>query len=162
MNWLRKFWLVGEESALEALACMARRRGRTPQAEHLQTGLRGEDAAYFYLRRKGYLVVARRWSSGTVPGDLDLIAWKGERLCIIEVKTRTAHDLAPAEAAVDDQKRRTVCRLARQYIGQLPQQQRPAVRFDVLSVYLIPGQPKEFVHIEAAFGWSAHDPDWRQ
>ena len=31
------------------------------------------------------------------------------------------------------------------------------VRFDVLSVYLVPGHEKEFVHFENAFGWS----EWR-
>lgn len=161
MNWLRQSALACEEYVLEGLTLAARHRGRLPQAEHLQTGLRGEQAALFYLRRKGYQIVARRWSSGMVAGDLDLIAWKESLLCIVEVKTRTAHDLAPAEAAVDDQKRRTVRRLARHYVWQLPQTERPAVRFDVLSVYLIPGLPKEFVHIEAAFGWSERDPDWR-
>jgi putative endonuclease len=161
MNWLRQAGLACEERALEGLAWIAHRRGRAQLAEHLQTGLRGEQAAYFYLRRKGYVVVAHRWSSGTAPGDIDLIAWKNALLCMVEVKTRTAHDLAPAEAAVDDQKRRVLRRLARQYVHHLPQAARPAVRFDVLSVYLIPGAPKEFVHFEAAFGWSANDPDWK-
>lgn len=162
MNWLRQSLLGCEERSLEMLGEVARLRGRLPQAEHLQTGLRGEQAAYFYLRRKGYVIVARRWSSGTVPGDLDLVAWKDQMLCIVEVKTRTAHDLAPAESAVDEHKRRTLRRLARNYIWQLPQQVRPTARFDVLSVYLIPGRAKEFVHFEAAFGWWEHDPDWRE
>ena len=50
-------------------------------------------------------MVARRWSSGDVPGDVDLIAWQGPMLCFIEVKTRTAHDMTPAETAVDAHKR---------------------------------------------------------
>jgi hypothetical protein len=62
-------------------------------AAHLTTGIDGEDAAFFYLGRKGYTVVARRWSSGYQRGDLDLIAWQGPLLCFIEVKTRTAHDI---------------------------------------------------------------------
>lgn len=70
-------------------------------ARHLATGKQGEDAGYFYLWRKGYTVVARRWSPGHQPGDLDLIAWQGELLCVMEVKTRTAHDMTPAEVAVD-------------------------------------------------------------
>lgn len=154
--------LACEEQVLAVLDGMARYRRRLPQAEHLQTGLRGEQAAYFYLRRKGYVIVARRWSSGMAPGDLDLVAWRGNLLCIVEVKTRTAHDLASAESAVDEQKRRTLRRLARHYVWQLPQRERPPVRFDVLSVYLLPGLPKEFVYIEAAFGWWEHDPDWRE
>jgi putative endonuclease len=89
-----------------------------------------------------------------VPGDLDLIAWDGPMLCFVEVKTRTAHDLTPAEVAVDSNKRNTLRRLARQYIRQLPQETAPPTRFDVMSVYLVPGKEKEFQHFEGSFGWS--------
>ena len=84
---------------------------------HLKTGLSGEDAAFFHLRRKGYTVVARRWSAGNIPGDLDLIAWHGPLLCFIEVKTRTAHDIAPAESAVNRHKQFTLRRLARAFLA---------------------------------------------
>jgi len=123
--------------------------------------MKGEDAAYFYLRHKGYIVAARRWSPGHQPGDIDLIAWQGQLLCIIEVKTRTAQDATAAEVAVDDHKRKMLRRLARQYVRQLPQATAPQVRFDVISVYLVPGQKPEFVHFEAAFGWGDR-PDYEQ
>ncbi len=143
------------EHILGRLDRIAKRRNRMPnEPAHLTTGLAGEDAAFFYLRRTGYTMVARRWSSGDVPGDVDLIAWHGSLLCFVEVKTRTAHDLTPAEAAVGQQKRRVLRRLARRYVHQLPQAQMPQVRFDVVSVYLVPGEYAEFKHFEAAFGWS--------
>jgi putative endonuclease len=72
----------------------------------------------------------------------------------VEVKTRTARDESPAEIAVDDHKRRILRGLARQYVRQLPQEAAPSVRFDVVSVYLVPGEKKEFVHFEGSFGWS--------
>ncbi len=145
------------ERALTRLGERARRRGAA-LPPHLATGIEGEDAAYFYLRRKGYMIVARRWSSGNLPGDLDLVAWQGERLCFIEVKTRTARDASPAEVAVDAQKRSLLRRLARQYVRQLTRAEPPpthpvSVRFDVISVYLVPAEPKEFLHFENAFGW---------
>jgi putative endonuclease len=163
MEWLSQIWITRLEHGLTRLDRLARRRGRAPaRPDHLITGMQGEDAAYFYLRRKGYIVVARRWSPGHQPGDIDIIAWQGTLLCMIEVKTRTAHDLTPAEAAVDFDKRRTLRRLARQYVRQLPQPTAPQVRFDVISVYLVPGQEKEFVHFESAFGWSERrDGEWR-
>jgi len=138
---------------LAGLDGIASRRGRATIADHLATGIAGEDAASFFLRRKGYVVVARRWSSGDRPGDIDLIAWQGSMLCILEVKTRTARDMTPAEASVDRHKRYTLRRLATQYVRQLPRLERPPVRFDVVSVYLVPGQPREFEHFENAFGW---------
>lgn len=138
---------------MAGLGGFARRRGRSNVAAHLSTGIEGEDAAFFFLRRKGYAVVARRWSSGDRPGDIDLIAWQGQVLCFVEVKTRTAQDMTPAETAVDRHKRYTLRRLATQYLRQLPQPERPPVRFDVISVYLVPGREREFAHFENAFGW---------
>jgi putative endonuclease len=145
-------WLEWSAAALRRAAQLYGGAANGPA--HLATGLEGETAGFFYLRRKGYTVVARRWSSGLQRGDVDLIAWQNELLCFIEVKTRTAHDLVAAEVAVDSNKRNTLRKLARAYMRQLPGSQMPAARFDILSVYLVPGQPKELVHFEAAFGWS--------
>ena len=149
------------ERTLAGLDRVARRRGRESKLPaHLLTGIEGEDAAYFYLRRKGYTVVARRWSAGNVQGDVDLIAWDGALLCFVEVKTRTARDMTPAEVAVDSHKRNILRGLARQYVRQLPQETAPPVRFDVVSVYLVSGVEKEFVHFENAFGWNERGRDW--
>lgn len=142
------------ERSLAGLERIVKRRGPSKLPQHLLTGLSGEDAALFELQRKGYTVVARRWSAGKIPGDVDLIAWQGSLLCIVEVKTRTAHDMTPAEAAVDSHKKHILRRLARAYVRQLPQAEMPQVRFDVMSVYLVPGEKREIVHFENAFGRS--------
>ena len=126
-------------------------------AAHLATGIDGESAAFSYLRGKGYTVVARRWSSGDVPGDVDLIAWQGPMLCFVEVKTRTARDATPAEVAIDSHKRNTLRRLARRYVSQLAQEAAPPMRFDVVSVYLVPGEDREIQHFEGAFGRSERE-----
>ena len=154
MGWLEQMRIVWLERTLARLNRVARRRGASALPAHLLTGIDGEDAAFFYLCHKGYTVVARRWSADNLPGDLDLIAWQGPMLCFIEVKTRTAHDIASAEVRVDSHKRTVLRRLARQYIRQLPQETAPPVRFDVLSVYLVPGQKNDFHHFEGSFGWS--------
>ena len=74
---------TGWSGCWPALHWLAARRGRAAACPaHLVTGIEGENAAFFYLRRKGYMVVARRWSAGNVPGDLDLIAWQG-RCCAL-------------------------------------------------------------------------------
>ena len=148
------------ERSVSALDRIAQRRGRSTQTPpHLALGLAGEDAAFFHLRRKGYKIVARRWSSGDVPGDLDLIAWQGSLLCFIEVKTRSERDTSPAEVAVDAHKRRVLRRLARRYVRQLPHAEAPPVRFDIVSVYLQPGRPPEIVHFESTFGWNERHED---
>ena len=143
------------EPTLRALDAVARARGRAPVLPaHLAVGMEGEEAAFFYLRRKGYVVVARRWSSGDVPGDVDMIAWQREQLVFVEVKARTARDMTPAESAVDAHKRTTLRRLARRYLWQLDRAEFPQVRFDVISVYLLPGKKPEITHFENAFGMS--------
>jgi putative endonuclease len=161
MGWWAKKRIDWLERSLDGLSWLARRR-REELPAHLLTGIAGEKAAFFHLRRRGYTVVARRWASGEQPGDLDLIAWQGPMLCFVEVKTRTARDDSPAEIAVDAHKRQILRRLARHYLRQLPQHDAPPVRFDVLSVYLLPGQRPEFVHFESAFGWSERrEEGWR-
>ena len=152
--------------AVEGLEHVSRLTGRRAPAlpPHLQTGLEGESEAYFYLLQKGYLVVATRWSAGNIPGDIDIVAWKDQLLCFIEVKARTARDMTPAEVAVDMHKRRILRRLARRYLYQLPQSSNaqpvlPQVRFDVIGVYLLPGAKPEITHFENAFGWNERRPD---
>ena len=75
--------------------------------EH-QITRRGERDAYFYLRRRGYVMVARNFRSPLRRGEVDLIAWDGDVLCFIEVKTRTTRAVKPAEAAVDRDKQRAL------------------------------------------------------
>jgi putative endonuclease len=138
------------------LGRMERLRAGHPSttAPHLMTGLRGERAALFELRRRGVVVVARRWTSSRMRGDVDLIGWDGDRLCFIEVKTRTARDMTPAESAVDEDKRNMVRGLARAYLRTFPEAERATipVRFDVVSVYAL-GGATEFEVFQGAFGW---------
>ena len=57
--------------------------------QHQRTGRQGEEDAYFYLRKKGYVIVARNFRSPHHRGEIDLIGWDKDVLCFIEVKTRT-------------------------------------------------------------------------
>ena len=98
-----------------------------------RTGRKGEEAAYFHLRKLGYTMVARNFRSPRCRGEIDLIGWENDVLCFVEVKTRTTHDVKPAEAAVDRHKRRQIAAVAREYLRRSP----PSCqwRFDVVSVY---------------------------
>jgi len=142
--------LEGFVHASDSLAVRLRRGSTRPA--HLEVGRRGEEAAFFYLRRRGYIVVARGWRSGKVRGDLDLVAWENDTLCFIEVKTRTSRNVATAESAVDDDKTRVLRRLARQYLQALPVAPEQ-VRFDVLSIYFEAQKPADYEHIRNAFDW---------
>jgi putative endonuclease len=128
---------------------LASRPSQLPQ--HLQTGEQGELAALFYLRRQGFVIVARRWRTSKQRGDIDLIAWEADTLCFIEVKTRGSHDIASAESAVDEDKRKVLRRMARQYRKAV---EPPAenVRFDLVSVYL-ENSDHEITLFRGAFDW---------
>src|SRR5580698_809644 len=155
MPMVRNLGVNALERGVAALDWLAEWRGRQSLlAPHLRTGERGEEAAFFYLRRNGFTVVARRWNEGPLPGDLDLIAWQGDVLCFIEVKTRTSTEVATASSAVDRNKRKILRRLARQYMRQLPGTERPETRFDIVTVYELPGKAREIRLIPGAFGWS--------
>ena len=113
--------------------------------EHLRTGRRGEEDAYFYLRKLGYVMVARTFRSPNRRGEIDLIGWHQDILCFVEVKTRTTHDVKPAEAAVDRDKRRELVAVAREYLRHLP----PACpwRLEVISVYYDQGSSQPQIEL---------------
>lgn len=133
--------LALQESFLRLLDWLSRRAGYCrAQSDTQRAGLLGERAAYFFLRRHGFTVVARRWRHATLRGEVDLIAWEGETLAFVEVKTRQANTGFAAEFRIDEAKQAALRRMATAYVRQLPWQDRnhpePQVRFDAVSVYL--------------------------
>jgi putative endonuclease len=148
-------WIDVQAWAMRRMDALAVRRAKgRGVAAHLATGERGEREALFHLRRQGYTVVARRWKSAKLWGDVDLIGWDGEWLCFVEVKTRSGRNAMPAESAVDGEKQDMLRRMARAYLKGFPEKLRAdvPVRFDVVSVYLLPSGV-EFYLYRGAFGW---------
>jgi len=119
---------------------------------HQRTGRRGEEEAYFYLRRKGYVIIARNYRSPHHRGELDLVGWDHDILCFIEVKTRTTRDMKPAEAAVDRDKERELRLVAHDFLRHMP----PSCqwRFDVLAIYYESGRGAAFELFQNAFSVS--------
>ena len=152
---MAKVWLTRALcNAFDWTAKTFRREQR--QAPHIKTGRRGEDLAYFHLRQLGYIMVARNWRTVRHRGELDLIGWDQRVLCFIEVKTRTTRDVKPAEAAVDQEKRHQLARMAREYLRHLPAG--IPVRFDVVSVYLEADQRAEIQVFKNAYSWRSMKP----
>src|SRR3954453_11296480 len=103
------------------------------RAAHLHTGERGEEAAYFHLRKLGYVMVARNYRSPRRRGEIDMIGWDKDELCFIEVKTRSSKEFMPAEVAVDFEKQHDLREVAREYLRKVPDEAK--TRFDIVSVY---------------------------
>lgn len=107
-----------------------------------RTGVRGETYAYWYLRRHGYVLVARNYMSPGMKGEIDLVGYDGRILAFVEVKTRsnatppqTGHSVQslPPEQAVDREKRRNLKRMARQFL-RARHVDPSSCRFDVLAI----------------------------
>jgi putative endonuclease len=118
--------------------------GTTADASEL--GNQGENLAYWHLREQGFTVVARNYRySG---GEVDLIAWEGDTLVFVEVKSRGSGFRAP-EDAVDREKRRHLVAAARDY--RYRAHVRSPYRFDVISILLEADRQPLIQHFRNAF-----------
>ena len=117
---------------LDWLRHVGRRRKWTPT---LALGRRGEDLAHRYLRAKGYVIVARNYRLSSGDGEADLIAWDGDALVFVEVKSRRTADFGPPERAIGEEKRKHLLRIANEYTRKT-ETAWGRVRFDVVTVVL--------------------------
>ena len=108
----------------------------------------GEDLAHRYLRRKGCTVVARNYRARSGAGEIDLVAWDGDALAFVEVKTRSSEEYGAPEAAVDAEKRIALERTAREYSLRSGVEW-GRTRFDIVSVVL--GHPPRIDWLRDAF-----------
>ncbi|HYA96892.1 MAG TPA: YraN family protein [Methylomirabilota bacterium] len=116
-----------------------------------ETGVRGETYAYWYLRRLGYVFIARNYMPRGGKGEIDLIGYDGNTLAFVEVRTRTIRkeQTALPELSVTEEKRRTVLRTARRFLAATRRQD-TAIRFDVLAIDNRPGEsPRVRLHKDA-------------
>jgi putative endonuclease len=93
----------------------------------------GEDLAHRYLRSQGFTVVARNWRPPQGGGEIDIIAWEGDWLVFVEVKTRRSGQGSAPERDIDRGKIAYVRRAARDYMRRANADQ-AKVRFDAIAV----------------------------
>jgi putative endonuclease len=110
--------------------------------EARRAGIRGETYAYWFLRRQGYVFVARNYMPRGAKGEIDLIAYDGETLAFVEVRTRTARDgqIALPELSVTPEKQRMLVRTAQRFLAERRVADE-SCRFDVLAIDNVPGSP---------------------
>src|SRR5690348_12865146 len=118
------------------------KRAPVEKAAHLELGERGEAVALDYLKRRaGYEIVAtnflvplgRGLTGQKLTGEIDIIAYDGETLVFVEVKTRSSDQFIAPERAVDLRKQRQIARAARRY-RRLMNVAGEAYRYDVVTV----------------------------
>lgn len=106
-------------------------------------GRRAEWLAAWYLRAKGYRILARRYR--TPAGEIDLIVQRGRAVAFVEVKRRV--EVATAFGAVTATSRRRIVRAAALWLQGHPAAAGFDQRFDV--VICRPGRVPQ--HIISAF-----------
>ncbi len=89
-------------------------------AEKDDLGRSGEEHAVRYLTGIGYVVLDRNWRC--VQGEIDIVARRGHRLAIVEVKTRRTSAYGHPFEAVDARKVRRLWQLAHAWAAEHPDQ----------------------------------------
>lgn len=128
----------------------------SPKEQARRRGLRGETYAYWYLRRRGYVFIARNYRAPDDKAEIDMIGYDGSVLAFVEVKTRSGSEERPGrpEEAVTAEKRGHVERMAKRFLAE---RRTPGIswRFDVVAIESRPGQPPDVRLYKNAFA-TAH------
>jgi putative endonuclease len=105
-----------------------------------RTGVRGETYAYWYLRRRGYVFVARNYMPRGTKGEIDLVGYDGPTLVFVEVRTRTENEKQSAlpELSITREKQNVLIRTAQRFLAERHVGDCPC-RFDVLAIDNRPG-----------------------
>ena len=121
------------------------------------TGTVGEAAAIAYLERLGLRLIDKNVQFGPrsgLKGELDIVAWDGETLAFIEVKTRRGSpgQVAPNEN-ITPAKQRQLARLAEVYAAKHGLYDDDiTLRFDVVAVYLAHGESERVLGVHYTRG----------
>lgn len=95
-----------------------------------QTGLLAEAFAGQALTELGYRISERNLRNRG--GEIDIVAWEGETLCIVEVRYTESADFGGPFATISEHKKSRLRRAAAAYLQTLARE--PDVRFDVVGV----------------------------
>jgi len=105
-----------------------------------QRGVRGETFAYCYLRRLGYVFLARNYVPRGAKGEIDLVGYDGHTLAFVEVRTRTARGdrAALPELSVTVEKQQVLARTAKRFLLEQHLKACP-MRFDAVAIEEVGG-----------------------
>lgn len=132
-----RFWLASAMNSAGA----KNSRASSDVSKQLELGRRGEELAAAYLRQLGYRIVATNFTLPVgrnrlgvpINVEIDLVAYQGETLCFVEVKSRASDWFAPPQVNVDRRKQRQIARAARAYRRMFGLIGEP-YRYDVITI----------------------------
>ncbi|MBA7535350.1 hypothetical protein ES705_27603 [subsurface metagenome] len=115
-------------------------------ALHNEIGKRGELLAASYIQGKGYEIVESNWRYKHK--EVDIIAYDGDELVIVEVKLRSTDYFGEPSEAVTKKKQGFLIEAAEAYLYTI--ENAPEVRFDIISI-VTSGDGYKYDHITDAF-----------
>ena len=122
-------------------------RGKTELKSTKEKGFLGEEKAVSYLVKKGYRILERNFR--TREGEIDIIAFKGEILVFVEVKSLPKGNIEVLSHELNSKKCGRIIKTAKIYLQKYRQYINSLIRFDVLAID-VPGLEPVY-HIENAF-----------
>jgi putative endonuclease len=129
-----------------------------PKSRRKSLGDAGERLAATELTKLGYRSIISNWRHGR-KGEIDLIAWHGDTLVFVEVRTRFGTDFITPEESVDYKKQARLLALAEAYLQThpecyLPNGDYPPCRIDVVAIQFTHAGKLErlTVHENAVYG----------
>lgn len=93
-------------------------------------GFDGENRAICYLEKNKYEILERRFRSG--PGEVDIIARKGDTVVFVEVKTWDVLGKENLEHSVNSQKREKIREVASLFLHRHQELSGCRIRFDLI------------------------------
>ncbi len=86
-----------------------------------------------YLQARKFTVVARNYKPKRGRGEIDIIAWDGDTLVFVEVKSAINDERGTPDRAIDRDKRMNLERTARAYLSRARVEWERS-RFDIVTV----------------------------
>jgi putative endonuclease len=114
-------------------------------AQHINTGITGEQLASRFLEQAGYTVVEKNYRYKKA--EIDIVAKKDNVLVFVEVKTRSSKSFGEPEEAVNQSKINLILSAAENFIEVIDWKY--DIRFDVIAIHYT--HPLEIVHFQDAF-----------
>lgn len=110
-------------------------------------GRAGEQRAAQHLSACGYDIVDRNWRCPQ--GEIDIVATRGDLVCVVEVKTRRSERFGHPFEAVDERKRQRLWRLAFAWAQSHPELSRGReIRLQVIGLTGVDAGAAHLEHLE--------------
>ncbi|NRG16757.1 YraN family protein [Rhizobiales bacterium] len=118
-------------------------RNRSDRRKAYRLGLSAEGRAAFFLRLKGWRILARRYKAAT--GEIDIVALKGDTVAFVEVKARASREAALL--AITPAAQRRIASAARIWQAENPWSSAYTLRFDAV----LAGRGFRLSHVQNVF-----------